>query len=376
MNTDIVSAVNELLSRFIDDHSYLAVDSGAGINTVIIDKRQSLISQANSIVGVLADYQVRINSLAADAKKLQDEEITALGVIIDNVKSGKSAVSKPRPNVKTTPGTFGTMASAHSASNTLWMSTNSQAVHNTHNGQHTGHSNVPNGPSVQATQSAQGTSGANPVARAVKVAQPQRPMGVSKPPQGWTLVQRKPALTDVVKTERVPTPKTLPAIGGGLERIPVTASIVINAIPVKSFADIKCDGNLYYVSTCAHFALMINGMLFHGNIGTIYTDADEPKKIKDCKYVDGCNKSGQCCYYHNPRIFSGSTDRRNYLASSFVYTSATAMHKNRSRSRRFGSLENLDADILGLAEEEKIRMCDQAMHELLCAIILKSLSGV
>jgi hypothetical protein len=179
-----------------------------------------------------------------------------------------------------------------------------------------------------------------------------------------------------MKTERIPSPKTLPPMIGNYERINITDSIVLNAIPVRTFSEIKCDGNLYYVTSCAHFAVVINNMMLHGNIGVIYTDAEEPKKIKECKYTDGCSRGEACQYYHDPTIFTRSTDRRNYIASSFVYCNPSAVYSKRSRSRRFGSLKYLDTDMLDLGDEEKSRMYDQAMHDLLCVLVLKSMEPI
>ena len=195
---------------------------------------------------------------------------------------------------------------------------------------------------------------------------------MDQPP--WTLVQRKPRPADIIKTERVPAPKTLQVMEG-FERIKITDEITLMAIPVKSFADVRCNGCLYYVTSAAHFAVQINGFMLHGNIGIIYTDTDDPQKIKDCRFTDGCNRMSSCRYYHDPTVFQGSKDRRNYIASSFIYNSPSE-HRNRSRSRHFGSLEHLDSDILTLVEDEKTRICDQAMHDLLCALVLKALEPV
>lgn len=202
------------------------------------------------------------------------------------------------------------------------------------------------------------------------VVQPQKLLS----DQSWTLVQRKkPA--DIIKTERVPTARTLSPTAGGYERIKITQEITLNAIPIKSFKDVRCDGNLYYVTSCSHFAINIGGFLFHGNVGIIYTDSDEPQKIKCCKFTDGCNRMSICRYYHDPTIFVGSCDCRNYIASSFIYNSPSEF-RNRSRARNFGSLEHLDADILGITDDEKNRIYDQTMHDLLCALVLKSLEPI
>lgn len=191
--------------------------------------------------------------------------------------------------------------------------------------------------------------------------------------QPWTLVQRKPRPVDIIKTERVPS-KSLQTLEG-FERVKITEEITLMAIPVKTFNEVKCDGCLYYVTSAAHFAVQINGHMLHGNIGIIYTDTEDPQKIKDCRFTEGCNRMSTCRYYHDPAMFPGSKDRRNYIASSFIYSSPSD-YRNRARARHFGSLDYLDSDILAVAEEEKARIFDQAMHDLLCALVLKALEPV
>jgi hypothetical protein len=184
----------------------------------------------------------------------------------------------------------------------------------------------------------------------------------------WTLVQRKVKPNDVLKTERVPKlTQSAPPVYG---KVRITDKLSINAMSVGNFDDVNQDGNLYYVTSVDHFAFVISGHLFHGNIGVIYTDAKEPQKIKDCKYTDGCTKS-LCRYYHDPKLFSHSRDRRNYIASSFTYVDPASTYKNKSQCRHFGSLPNLDTDLVTICDEERDRLADQSMHDLLCSIILK-----
>ena len=156
------------------------------------------------------------------------------------------------------------------------------------------------------------------------------------------------------------------------KNIPITNKLSINAIVVESFNDVIQDGNLYYNNSSNHFAIKLNGHLFHGNIGNIYTDEKNPEKIKDCRFASSCMKHDKCDYYHDPVKFPLSNDRRNYIASSFLYTSQNGFYKNKERSRRFGSFNNLDIDIDRIQDDEISRFNDQIMHDILCAQLLNN----
>ena len=153
-------------------------------------------------------------------------------------------------------------------------------------------------------------------------------------------------------------------------KIKFTEALFLNAIKISSFRDVKQDGELYYVDSADHFAIRLGGVLFHGNIGVIYTEEKNPEKIKDCKFASSCIKQNKCDYYHDPNKFSGSKDCRNFIASSWLYAPPDSLYKNRPRSRRFGSRDHLDIDIVGLQEEEINRFHDQMMHDLLCSLLL------
>lgn len=155
-------------------------------------------------------------------------------------------------------------------------------------------------------------------------------------------------------------------------KIKFTEALSLQAIRVPTFDYVKQNGELYYVESSNHFAIKIGGKLLHGNIGAVYTDEKNPGKIKDCKFADLCMKRDKCDYYHDPVKFPGSHDCRNFIASSFLYSPPHAEHKNRSRSRRFGSREHLDKDIVGLGDEEINRFYDQTMHDILCSLLINT----
>ncbi len=150
-----------------------------------------------------------------------------------------------------------------------------------------------------------------------------------------------------------------------------TEALALPAIRVASFDFVKQNGELYYVECTDHFAFRLSGKLFHGNIGNIYTDEKAPTKIKNCKFANQCIKRDKCDYYHDPLRFAGSTDRRNFIASSWLYSPPNSQFKNKFCSRRFGSREHLDMDIMDVQDEETSRFYDQTMHDILCSMLLK-----
>ena len=179
----------------------------------------------------------------------------------------------------------------------------------------------------------------------------------------------KPSFPVVVKTH--PTSAQLtPPVEITYSRIKFTEALSLRAIRVPTFDWVKQDGELYYVESSDHFAFKLCGKILHGNIGVIYTEEKNPEKIKDCKFASSCMKLDNCDYYHDPVKFPGSKDHRNFIASSWLYAPPNSQYKNRPRSRRFGSRDHLDTDIVGLQEEEISRFQDQTMHDLLCSLLL------
>jgi hypothetical protein len=154
----------------------------------------------------------------------------------------------------------------------------------------------------------------------------------------------------------------------------LTNALFLVANRVVTFDQVKQDGELYYVESNNHFAIKISGMLFHGNVGIIYTEEKNPTKIKKCKFAEQCIKGNKCDYYHDPLKFASSTDRRNFIASSFLYAPPNSPFKNGNKSRRFGSLPNLETDMASMHEEEISRFYDQSFHDILCSMLLKKYS--
>jgi hypothetical protein len=154
-------------------------------------------------------------------------------------------------------------------------------------------------------------------------------------------------------------------------KIRINDYIYIEAKKVNDFSSVLSSGELYYVESADHFAIKIMEILIHGHIGLIYTNSDNPVKIKECKYRENCKKDN-CEFYHNPLVVKGSKDHRNFIASSWLYSPPTAIsNKYNIKSRRFGSKEYIDTDLNIISDEEVERFYDQTMHDILCTIILK-----
>lgn len=155
-------------------------------------------------------------------------------------------------------------------------------------------------------------------------------------------------------------------------RVKFTEALALEATKVLTFDQVRSDGKLYYVESADHLAFRLEGMLLHGNIGVIYTEHCTPEKIRSCRFADDCIKKNRCDYYHDPSKFPGSRDHRNFVASSWLYAPPGSQYQQHTKSRRFGSRNNLDTDIVQLTEEEITRYYDQTMHDMLCCMLLNS----
>jgi hypothetical protein len=181
---------------------------------------------------------------------------------------------------------------------------------------------------------------------------------------------RKGGRARVVKSSMRPSlPPPMPS-PAGIIKVKFTEALHLSAIRVPTFDHVKQNGELYYIDTANHFAIKLAGHMFHGNIGVIYTDEKNPEKIKDCKFADLCVKRNNCDYYHDPIHHIGSKDYRNFIASSWLYSQPGGLYKNKPKSRRFGSRQYLDIDIVGLQGEEISRFHDQTMHDILCSLLI------
>jgi hypothetical protein len=146
--------------------------------------------------------------------------------------------------------------------------------------------------------------------------------------------------------------------------VQIVQGVSLPAVRVPTFADVRGDGELYYVETANHFAFMLGGQLFHGNIGAILQENTEQHHTIDCRYGKNCVVPN-CNFYHDP-IISGTKDVRNYHVGQFIYRPPT----DRRGMRTFGSVEHLAADLNGESSGNVSSNRDRAVHELLCAMVL------
>lgn len=143
----------------------------------------------------------------------------------------------------------------------------------------------------------------------------------------------------------------------------ISRDLCIHAVVVQDFKDVEKPGVTYYVSSADHYAIKIDDILIHGNIGNI-SDRNTDK-LRACRYGSACSDIEKCSYYHDPLIVPGSRDRRNYTPYSWQYGTNPL-------NRRFGSYDKLDSDIKQLTREEIDRFSCQLAHDFLCLRLLLS----
>ena len=137
----------------------------------------------------------------------------------------------------------------------------------------------------------------------------------------------------------------------------VTDSISLNVCFVHSIYDIP-NMSIYWVSNINQFAFKLNGVIFRGNIGNIYTDADKipSNQTVICKYGTSCKciqRGDICKFFHDPMSTKISTNNilnnkiRNFSNKSWLYTK----HTSNSNLRTFGSRNILNNELNLLAME-------------------------
>jgi hypothetical protein len=140
----------------------------------------------------------------------------------------------------------------------------------------------------------------------------------------------------------------------------LTHDIPVNAKIVNDISEIP-NIPLYWVSNINQFAVHINGVIFRGNIGNIYSKnsiashKDKPtNQIIICKHGNKCTKLlsvEQCPFYHDPfdllqlvkcgeiseDVFESYKKlNRNYINTSWIHTDMP-YNKNNAQMRKFGS---------------------------------------
>jgi len=209
------------------------------------------------------------------------------------------------------------------------------------------------------------------------IAQPPS-ASVPNPDTNWTVVRarRRPRETSRKSADKTAIPRApLPHRARDVD-IPVSSGMSLRATEIASTAEIRADGVLYYLPHTRRFALRFaGGLILQGNIGIVYTSDPSPQKIHDCDSQLGCNIA-TCRYYHNPAIYPGSQDIRNFATTSWLYrpTSSTCMpdraHNPQKKARKLASRDRLDADILTITQDDLAYFNEQLMHDILCGLIM------
>ena len=151
-----------------------------------------------------------------------------------------------------------------------------------------------------------------------------------------------------------------------LTLVSVTPTSGIYARVVDSPNSVLADGCVYYLRTAGHFAVRVGPLFLHGNVGIIYDNAREPTKVKSCQYGTKCLNIGACKYYHDPLLFPGARDVRNFTNTSFIYNGSN----DRRGGRKIGSKDRFDADIVQLRPEDTAHYLDQVAHDFFCAMLI------
>lgn len=176
---------------------------------------------------------------------------------------------------------------------------------------------------------------------------------------------------EAVKKKQTNVSLSAPSVQYTKPKIKITPSLSLQVIKTTNLSGVKSDGELYYVESLNQFAFKLAGVTFRGNIGTLYTDNTGLVKIRECKYAKTCVKGSSCDFYHDPLTTYGSQDKRNFIASSFSYV-APENRKTRHNGKKFGSLVNLDSDIVSMDNEEIQKYLDMTTHDVLCSLLLAS----
>ena len=120
---------------------------------------------------------------------------------------------------------------------------------------------------------------------------------------------------------------------------------------------------IYYVSSIDQFAININGVLYRGNVGELLSSEYSNNKLQHCKFQNNCIKKSECQYYHDPLIFEGSRDRKNFHYTAWNYGKG-------KYNRRYGGLSTIETDLYNIGQDEKNQSKEQLIHDLLITQIL------
>lgn len=142
----------------------------------------------------------------------------------------------------------------------------------------------------------------------------------------------------------------------GIPDIPTDTKITTKSVETE---DEVPDSSLYFVRSTREFALRVNGVLIHGNIGEIYENSARPaQRTKYCRVGILCQDS-KCEFYH-----PGRGEVRNFVNSQWLYTSDKLKGANKLMSH-VGSRSQLARDLERIKKQDVRDAHDRAIHSLL-----------
>jgi hypothetical protein len=177
-----------------------------------------------------------------------------------------------------------------------------------------------------------------------------------------------------------PTPSTSPGLL--LQTVRIADGVEISALMVSSalrgshdiFAAIG-GGELYFIPQWNHFAVRIGSHVLHSGLGKVYwnTSSEEPRerpeRVKECKYRE-CGGGTKCKFFHDPELFSGVAETRNFTADSYTYVPSTSSITRVGSARRIGSATHLECDLQHLSGDDARRFMHQTTHDLLITLVM------
>lgn len=167
-----------------------------------------------------------------------------------------------------------------------------------------------------------------------------------------------PSLSSVPIIDYISGTETMPIY------TPVSTDVSLPAIHVSDKLSVRSDGNLYYIQPINKFGFRINGHLFCGNIGEVYTNERNPVKIKQCSHGNKCNNMSTCSYYHRD-----TKDTRNFISGSFIYQKNNPRISSQT-GRKIGNKSTLVSDITSVANTDLELYRDQSVHDILCNLVI------
>lgn len=147
--------------------------------------------------------------------------------------------------------------------------------------------------------------------------------------------------------------------------IEVAPNIKINAKIVDFVSDIP-NTNIFWVNSLEQFAIKINGVVFNGNIGEIFTKSQTKYNVEKCCRNNNCKNLSGCKYYHSNVI---PRQNRNWISSSWIYSKDIISNAN-FNMRHFGNRSTLSTDLHSIKTTIRVgdiveKYKDQTIHDIL-----------